>query len=162
MDVLLEILAVLFGVVGLVGCILPIIPGPPISYAGMLMLYLWGASPEKDISSLTMVIWLIITIAVTILDFIVPSYFTRITGGSKSASRASMVGMLIGIIFFPPIGMIIGAFIGAIVAETLIEGKELKDSIKPALGSFLGFLVGTGFKVIASSVMLYYIIKEII
>ncbi len=162
MDILLEILAVVFGVIGLVGCVLPILPGPPISYVGMLILYLWGASPVKDITSLTMVIWLVLTIAVTVLDFVIPSYFTRITGGSKSASRASMVGMLIGIIFFPPIGMIIGAFIGAIVAETVIERKELKDSIKPAFGSFLGFLVGTGFKVIASSIMLYYIIKEII
>ena len=162
MDILLDILAVVLGLLGIIGCVLPIIPGPPISYAGVLILYFWGSSSEPEISTQFAVIWLIITIAVTVLDFLIPAYLTRMTGGSKSTARASMLGMLLGIIFFPPIGMIIGAFAGALISEMIIEGKELKHSLKPALGSFLGFLVGTGFKLIASSIMLYYIIIEII
>ena len=162
MDILIDILAVTLGLLGIVGCILPIVPGPPISYAGVLILYLWGSSTDNDISQQVVILWLFLTIAVTALDFIIPSYFTRITGGTKSTARASMVGMLIGIAFIPPIGMILGAFLGALAAEMIIERKKFKRSLKPAMGAFIGFLIGTGFKLIASGVMLYYIIIDII
>ena len=158
MEIMLEIFAALLGIIGILGSILPVLPGPPISYVGMLLLYVWGTNTDDILTPRLMPIWLVITIAVVVIDYIVPSYFTKVTGGSKSASRASMVGMIIGIIFFPPAGMIIGAFLGALIAEMFIEGKELKHSLKAALGSFLGFLVGTGFKLISSGVMLYYII----
>lgn len=163
MEIFIDIVAVLLGIVGLLGCLLPVLPGPPCSFLGMLLLYLWG-SPQvlEDITVRVLIIMLIVTIVVTVLDYIVPGYFTKKTGGSKSASRAATVGMLIGIIFFPPWGMIVGAFVGALLAEMIIEGKELKHSLKAAWGSFLGFLVGTGFKLIASGVMLYYIIAGLI
>jgi hypothetical protein len=106
-----------------------------------------------------LLIWLAITIIVTVLDYIVPAYFTKITGGSKIAARGSLVGMFIGIIFFPPTGMIVGAFLGAVLAEVIFNGKELRKSIKPALGSFLGFIFGTFLKLVASGLMLFYIFK---
>lgn len=156
-------LAVVMGVVGILGSVLPVLPGPPISYAGMLLLYLCGGEHiREDITGNVMVVMLIVTIAVVILDYIVPSYFTKITGGSKSAARASMVGMIIGIIFFPPLGMIVGAFVGALLAEMIVEGKQFSHSLKSAMGSFLGFLAGTGLKLIACGVMMYYIVAAII
>ena len=156
-------LAVVMGIIGILGSVLPVLPGPPISYAGMLLLYQWGGEHiREDITGTVMVEILIVTIAVVILDYIVPSYFTKITGGSKSAARASMVGMIIGIIFFPPLGMIVGAFVGALLAEMIVEGKQLSHSLKSAMGSFLGFLAGTGLKLIACGVMMYYIIAAII
>lgn len=148
---LIYILAIILGLVGIVGCFLPIIPGPPISYIGMVILYFWGEN--SSFSGNTMILWLIITIVVTILDYTVPAYFTKVYGGSKASSRASLVGMIIGIIFFPPIGMIIGAFIGALVAELFVQGKDTRSSLKAAAGSFVGFLAGTGIKLIASVVM---------
>ena len=157
-EIALEIFCALLGVIGILGSVLPILPGPPISYLGMLILYIWGIDTQDDLTRTVMITWLIVAIAVVVLDYIVPSYFTKVTGGSKTAAKASTVGMIIGILFFPPAGMIIGAFLGALVAEMFIEGKELKHSLKAALGSFLGFLVGTGFKLISSGVMLYYII----
>lgn len=156
-------LAVVMGVVGILGSVLPVLPGPPIGYAGMLLLYLWGGEHiREDITGTVMTVMLIVTIVVVILDYIVPAYFTKLTGGSKSAARASMVGMIIGIIFFPPVGMIVGAFVGALLAEMIVEGKQLSHSLKAALGSFLGFLAGTGLKLIASGIILYYIIAAII
>src|SRR5574344_1793985 len=113
MNIFLEIFTIILGIIGIIGCVLPIIPGPPVSYVGMLLLYIWGTNVRDDLTARVMVVWLIITILVTVLDYIVPAYFTKLTGGSKSAARASLVGMIIGIIFFPPIGMIIGAFLGA-------------------------------------------------
>lgn len=156
-------LAVIMGVIGILGSVLPVLPGPPIGYAGMLLLYLWGGEHiREDITGTVMTVMLIVTIVVVILDYIVPAYFTKLTGGSKSAARASMVGMIIGIIFFPPVGMIVGAFLGALAAEMIVEGKQLSHSLKAALGSFLGFLAGTGLKLIASGIILYYIIAAII
>lgn len=161
-EIALEIFCALLGVIGILGSVLPILPGPPVSYIGMLILYIWGINVEDTLTSSVMITWLIVSIVVVVLDYIVPSYFTKITGGSKAASRASMVGMVIGILFFPPVGMIVGAFVGALLGEMFINGKELKHSLKSALGSFLGFLFGTGLKLIASGVMLYYIIAAAI
>lgn len=163
MEIFIDILAVILGIIGLLGCLLPVLPGPPCSFLGMFLLYMWG-SPQvlEDISSRLLVIMLIVTVVVTALDYVVPGYFTKVTGGSKSASRAATAGMLVGTVLFPPWGMIAGAFLGALAAETIIEGRHLRNSLKPALGSFLGFLVGTGLKLIASGVMLYYIIAGLI
>jgi uncharacterized protein YqgC (DUF456 family) len=161
-EIALEIFCALLGVIGILGSVLPILPGPPVSYVGMLILYIWGVNIQDDLTSTVMTTWLIISIAVVVLDYIVPSYFTKMTGGSKAAAKASTVGMIIGILFFPPAGMIIGAFIGALIGEMFIEGKELKHSLKAALGSFLGFLFGTGLKLTASGVMMYYIIAAAI
>jgi uncharacterized protein len=161
MEIMIDIFAVALGIVGLIGCILPVIPGPPVSYIGMVILYVWGHDVRDDITSKVLIVWLIVTVIVTILDYIVPAWFTKKTGGSKAASRGAFVGMVIGIIFFPPIGMIIGAFLGALLADMFVEGKELRHSLKSAMGSFLGFLAGTGLKLIASGVMMYYIIAGI-
>ncbi len=161
-EIALEIFCALLGVIGILGSVLPILPGPPVSYVGMLILYIWGVNTHDDLTRTVMITWLIVSVAVVVLDYIVPAYFTKVTGGSKAAAKASTIGMIIGILFFPPAGMIIGAFIGALIGEMFIEGKELKHSLKAALGSFLGFLFGTGLKLTASGVMMYYIIAAAI
>lgn len=163
MDIVIDILAVLLGLAGLVGCLLPVLPGPPFSFLGMLLLYLWGTPGARDdITGKLLIIMLAVTVVVTVLDYVVPGYFTKMTGGSKSASRGATVGMIIGIIFFPPIGMIVGAFLGALLVEMIVEGKQFGHSLKSASGSFLGFLAGTGLKLVASGVMMYYIIVALI
>ena len=88
-----------------------------------------------------------------------PAWVTTKTGGSKAAGRGSFVGLILGLIFFPPWGMILGSFLGALVAEVLVSGQAVADSVKPAFGSFLGFLLSTGLKLTASAVMLFYIFK---
>lgn len=166
LEIFLEILAIGLGIIGLLGCILPVIPGPPISYIGLLIMYLWVNTPlasgaGNEISGRFMLIWLAITIVVSILDYLVPVMFTKLTGGSKEAVRGSIAGMLIGIVFFPPFGILAGAFLGALLGEMILNGKKIGASFLSALGSFLGFVFGTGMKLAASGVMLYYIIKFI-
>ena len=151
-----NIIAILLAIAGLVGCILPVLPGPPISWGALLLLYFFG---NEEMSLKFLLIWLGITIVVTILDYIVPAQFTRITGGSKAAGRGSLVGLFVGLIFFPPWGMIIGAFLGALAAEVLINRKALADSVKPALGSFFGFFAGTFLKLVASGLMFWYLFR---
>lgn len=152
----LKIIAVILGIVGLVGCILPVIPGPPLSWVGLLLVFL--THPEGMTTSL-LIVWLVITVVVTILDYVAPSWITKKTGGSKAAARGTLVGLILGLIFFPPWGMIVGSFLGALIAEVVVNGSEVADSVKPAFGSFLGFLLSTGLKLTASGVMLFYIIK---
>lgn len=158
MNIVIDILAILLGVIGVLGSVLPILPGPPLSWAGLLLLFFWG---DGTMTLRFLLIWAGITVLVSILDYVVPSYFTKITGGSKAAARFSFLGMMIGIIFFPPWGMIIGAFLGALLGELLYNKKEggLSASLKPAFGSFLGFLFGTGLKLTSSGIMLYYLFR---
>ena len=160
MSTVIIILAVLCGVIGIAGSILPALPGPPVSWAGLLILYLWGSGTNAagdPMSTKFLLIWLAITIIVRIIDYVVPAYFTRITGGSKAAGRGAIVGLLVGM-FVPPVGIILGTLGGAFLAEYLVARKGGWDSARSAVGALLGFFFGTGIKLIASGLMMYYII----
>lgn len=159
METFIAIVAVIAGIIGIIGSILPALPGPPLSWAGMLLLYFWGGTNGKgeEMSLTILLVMLGVTIVVSILDYVVPSYLTKATGGSKYAGRGALVGLLIGMFFIPPWGMIIGSFLGAFLCEIHYAKKDAGDAMKAALGSFLGFLLGTGIKLIACGVMMYYI-----
>ena len=154
--IVLKIFAVILGIVGLVGCILPVIPGPPLSWLGLLLV--WFTHPDGLTAGL-LIAWLVVTVVVTVLDYVAPGWITTKTGGSKAAGRGAFVGLILGLLFVPPWGMIAGSFIGALLAEVFVSGQAVADSVKPAFGSFLGFLLSTGLKLTASGVMLFYIIK---
>ena len=152
------VIAVILGVVGILGSILPALPGPPLSWVGLLIMYfLKGTNGAGDpMSTKFLIVWLVITTVVVIIDYVVPAWFTRLTGGSKYAGWGAMVGLFVGMIV-PPVGIIVGSLAGAFIAELMLGEKGAGDSIKSALGAFLGFLFGTGIKLIASGLMLYYI-----
>lgn len=152
----IDVIAVIIALAGIVGCFLPVIPGPPLSWGALLLLYFFG---NGEMSLKFLLIWLGITIVVTILDYVVPAQFTRLTGGSKAAGRGSLVGLLLGLIFFPPWGMIAGAFLGALLAEVFINRSSVADSVKPALGSFAGFFFGTFIKLVACVLMMWNMFK---
>ena len=156
------VVAVILGVVGILGSILPALPGPPLSWVGLLIMYfLKGTNGAGDpMSTKFLIVWLVITTVVVIIDYVVPAWFTRLTGGSKYAGWGAMVGLFVGMIV-PPVGIIVGSLAGAFIAELMLGEKGAGDSIKSALGAFLGFLFGTGIKLIASGLMLYYIIVYI-
>ena len=156
-SIVLVILAVLLGIIGIIGSIVPAIPGPPISWVGLLLVFLSHRMGGTDMSLSFVLIWLGVTVAVTVLDFIVPSRFTRMAGGTKAGSTGATIGMIIGMLF-TPIGMIPCSLIGAFVAEWVQEKKSAADAFKSALGTFLGFLVGTGLKLTASCFMMFHII----
>ncbi len=153
-------LAIFWGLIGIIGCVLPVIPGPPISWLGMMVLYFWGKGTDSagdTMSTRLLVIWLVIMAVVTVLDYIVPSYLTKATGGSKYASRGALAGVLVGL-FFAPLGIVIGPMLGAFICEAAFSGKKAGQSIVPALGAFAGFVCGTLLKLIACGFMMYYIV----
>lgn len=156
---LLAILAIVAAIIGIIGSIVPGLPGPPVSWVGLLLAFFTGGTNSSgDPMSITfLLIWLGITILVSILDYVVPAYFTRLTGGTKTASRGAIAGLLIGMIV-PPIGIIVGSLLGAFLADFLIEDRGAWSSFKSSIGAFGGFICGTGLKLITAGLMFYYII----
>lgn len=154
MDILISILAILAGIIGIAGSILPGLPGTPVSWIGLLILYIWG--PE-EMPLKTLIIWGIVVAIVSVIDYVVPMWFTKVTGGSKYAERGALVGLIAGIIL-TPIGMILGSFLGAFLFELYYTRQGAAQALKAAIGSFLGFITGTGLKTIVACIILWKII----
>ena len=146
MDTLLSVLAALFAVIGCVGCIVPVLPGVALAYAGYVCLYFCSYS---EISMAWLVVFGVLTLIVSVLDYILPSYMTKKFGGSKAGERGAMAGVLGGFIF-GPIGIIVGPFIGAMLGELIYDGSDKQRAFRSGLGSFLSFFVGTGIKLAVS------------
>ena len=163
MSTVIIILAVLAGIIGIAGSVLPGLPGPPFSWLGLLILYIWGngTNAAGESMSLTFLLaWLAVTVVVCVIDYVVPAWFTRVTGGSRAAGRGAIVGLVAGMLM-PPVGIILGTLLGAFMAEFLVSRKDGWQSAKSAIGALLGFLSGTGIKLMASGLMLYLIIVYI-
>ena len=154
METCIAIVAVILGIVGIVGSVVPGLPGPPLSWVGLLLLYFWGGDP---MTLRFLLLWLLVTLLVTGLDYVVPGYFTKVTGGSKYGGWGAIAGLFVGLLV-PPVGMIVGSLLGAFLAELLFAKKDTATSLKSALGAFLGFLFGTGIKLISAALMMYYIV----
>lgn len=158
MDYFLIGFGILLMISGILGGILPVLPGPPLSYIGLLLLHF---TERYQFSSRFLIIWAAITVLVYLLDYIVPAWGTKRFGGSKRGIWGSILGLLVGLIFFPPFGIIVGPFAGAVIGE-LSSGKDSHSALKSGFGSFLGFLVGTLLKLITSGMMTWYFFRELI
>ena len=155
-EIILTIVAFLFLLTGLAGAIIPMLPGPPLSYVGLLLLQ-W--SGYGCFTSGFLWWWAAITVAVTIGDYFLPALMTRRFGGSRLATIGSIFGLLAGLFFFPPAGLIIGPFLGALAGELIHNRTDGIKAFSVALGSFLAFILGTGTKLIVSAVMMFYAVK---
>jgi len=154
-DYLLLILGILLIILGIIGCLVPVLPGPPFSFLGIIFL---NFSRFGDFTTAALITLGAIAVAVTILDFIVPVWGTKKFGGSKYGTRGATVGVIIGL-FLGPLGIIFGAFIGAFAGEMIFK-DDINYAIKASMGSLLGFLTGIGLKLAASLIMTFYFVKE--
>ncbi|MDD2284059.1 MAG: DUF456 domain-containing protein [Paludibacter sp.] len=157
MDLFLIIVAGIFLLMGLLGSILPVLPGIPLSYLGIILLHLSSAA---QFSVKFLIIWGIIVIIIQVLDFIIPAWGTKKTGGSKAGVWGSVIGLLAGFLA-GPWGIITCPFLGALVGE-LIAGKTSEKAFRAAFGTFIGFLVGTLSKLIVAGILLFYYVKAFI
>jgi len=142
--------------IGIIGCLLPLLPGPPISYVGLLLLQLRSDPPY---TSEFMWCWASIVLLLFILDYLIPIYGTKRFGGTKYGLWGCMVGLIAGF-WFGPVGIVAGPFFGALLGEW-IGRRNSNQAMKAAIGSFVGFLLGTVIKLVASVVMLYYFITAL-
>lgn len=154
-DYILLIIGILLMIFGIIGCLVPVLPGPPLNYLGILLLHL---TRFGHFSRTTLIVLAAITIIVTILDFVVPIWGTKKFGGSKYGVRGATVGLMIGILL-GPLGIVLGSLIGAFIGE-MIYRDDIKYAIKAGFGSLIGFLTGIGLKLAASLIMTFYFIKE--
>jgi uncharacterized protein YqgC (DUF456 family) len=156
-DYVFLILGIILMIIGIIGCLVPVLPGPPLSFLGLILLHVtrFGNFTPTVLISLG-----VVTVVVTILDYIVPIWGTKKFGGSKYGTRGATVGLIIGL-FLGPVGIIIGPLAGAIVGE-LIFKDDMKYALKAGFGSLFGFLTGIGLKLAASFIMTFYFVKELI
>ncbi|TVZ16616.1 DUF456 domain-containing protein [Maribacter sp. MAR_2009_72] len=152
MDIVLLVLGFIFMLIGILGSFLPVLPGPPISWIGLLLLYMTKAiSMNWTFLGITLAIALL----VFALDYIIPAMGTKKFGGTKAGVIGTTIGLVVALIFpiLGPFGIIIWPFIGALVGE-LLNKADKKTATKAAFGSFLGFLTGTFIKFLVAIVYL--------
>ncbi len=158
MELFLIIVGFVLIIIGLAGCIIPGLPGPPLSYLGVILQQLRPG--ENPFTTKFLIIWGFITLAVSLLDYLLPIYGTKKYGGSRPGVYGSVAGLLIGLFFFPPLGIIIGPFLGAFLGE-LLSGKEAWAALRAGFGSFIGFLSGTAAKLVVSGILTYHFIHVV-
>ena len=158
MDIVLAVLGGILILLGVVGCFLPILPGPPLSFAGILLLHF---SSLAQFSNTFLIISAVVVIAVSLLDYLVPVMGAKRFGGSKMGIIGCVLGLILGIFLFPPIGIIVGPFLGAIVGE-LVNGDDLNKAVKSGFGSVVGYLFGTGVKLAVSLVLAYFYVERLV
>jgi uncharacterized protein YqgC (DUF456 family) len=158
MESFLSILGGFSILVGLIGCVVPGVAGPPFSFLGLILLSI--ARGWEPFSTGFLVAMAVLTAVVTALDYIVPAAGARKFGASRMGFWGAVAGMLVGLLAFPPFGLILGAFLGAIVGE-LWAGKQTQDALRAGWGVFIGVLVGMVLKLIASGIMTFAFIKAL-
>jgi uncharacterized protein YqgC (DUF456 family) len=156
--IVLIILGVISLIVGLIGCVIPGIAGPPFSFLALILLSI--AKKWEPFGTEFLIVMAVLTIVVTALDYIVPAAGAKKFGASKAGFWGAVLGLLVGLIWFPPFGMIIGAFIGAFVGE-LAVGKQSHEAMKAGVGVFMGVMFGMVLKLILSGIMTFYFIKAL-
>jgi len=151
LTITLLVIAGIAALLGIVGTIIPSLPGPPLCFAAMVIVYF--VCPGQI--TLSLLIWmLVVTIIVTVLDYVIPVVFTKMGGGSKPAMWGTTIGTFAGL-FFMPWGLILGPLAGAFIGE-ISHNKNLFHATKVALASFVSFLLNTWLKIIASLLMTFF------
>jgi uncharacterized protein YqgC (DUF456 family) len=170
MDILLIVLGAICLLLGLVGCVAPVVPGVPLSYLGLLLLH-W--TERVQFSWQFLVVWGVVVVVIQILDYFIPAWGTKKFGGTKYGVWGSTIGLFAGFLM-GPLGIIIGPFVGAVVGEliyfnrhpqnTIVQPKNtnFNRALRAGFGSFVGLLAGTLVKVVCCGVMIACFVKELI
>jgi uncharacterized protein len=168
MDFFLISLGILLALFGIVGAIIPGLPGPPISFISLILMNLTDNITYSESFFFT---FGFLALAITLLDYYVPIYGTKKFGGSRAGVVGSTVGLIAAVFILPfagiiigpfgLLGIILGPFAGAWIGETM-AGTRGDLALKAAFGSFIGFLAGTLVKLVYSMAIMIIIVIDII
>ena len=159
MEILLICLSAVFILLGIAGSFLPILPGPITGWGGLLLLHQTARVPNN--TSL-LISTFIIALVVFLIDYIIPILGTKKFGGSKKGIIGATLGVLVGLVFLGPLGVLVGPFVGAYLGELLGNPKDSKKALKAAFGSLIGFLTGVFLKFTVSVIYLGIYLKALI
>ena len=157
LEVVLIAIGLILALAGMIGCILPVIPGPLLSFSALLLLS-W-TKKWQIFSPSFLIIMGALTAILMAFDYIAPALGAKKFGASKSGLWGSVMGMIIGIFFVPPWGLMIGAFVGALVGE-LAAGKSGRKALRAGWGILIGNVFGVGIKLAFTAVILFYYVKQ--
>ncbi len=160
LDIVLIAAAALLFIVGIIGCVVPGLPGVPLCWGGLLAGHFIHC--KEPVTFTVLIIAAVACVIVTIVDFIVPSYFTKKSGGSKAGSTGSMLGVIAGIVTGQILLIFIGPFVGALIGEIIHDSSNIKKAFRSACYSFLGFITGTGLKLVTAGCMIVVFIRSFI
>jgi len=158
LDTVLIVIGFLFQVVGLAGCVLPWLAGPPFNFLGLILLCL--AKGWDTFSPAFLIVMGALTLLTTVLDYVLPMAGAKKYGSTKRGFWGAFFGMVIGVVLFPPFGMIIGAFLGAVAGE-ISAGKKNAEAMKAGWGVFLGVITALILKLLVSGIMTFFFVKAI-
>ena len=153
MDIIYIIIAFVCAFVGIMGSVVPVLPGPPLSYVALVLLYLCD---NTGLSMPMLIVMGVIMAVITVLDYIAPAWMTKLKDGSKSAANGALIGIVVGL-FLGPWGVILGPFLGAFIGEWIASSSKDK-AFNVALMSFYAFLLTSGIKLIYGAVVLAMIV----
>ena len=156
MEIFLLVIAFLLMLIGVIGCIVPGLPGTPIAYLG---LWIAQATERVDFSWQFLLVWGIVMVVVSVLDYVVPAWGTKHYGGTRYGVWGSTLGVFVGL-FFGAAGVILGPLVGAVLGE-MLSGKALSEALKAGWGSFVGILFGTVIKLICCGLMTVELIQAV-
>jgi uncharacterized protein YqgC (DUF456 family) len=151
MDIALLLIGFCCMILGILGSFLPVLPGPGLSWLGILLLYLTNAVP---MNYWILGITLLITIVISILDYTIPAQGTKRFGGSSYGIWGTNIGLVVGIFAPVPFGFLIGPFVGAFVGELIYNSTDHKRALKAATGSLIGFLASSFMKFVICTIFL--------
>ena len=152
MNTFILIFAACLTAAGIVGCFIPVVPGPLLSYCGVLCLLSTDAPP----SITALVVFGAATILVSVLDYVIPMVGAKYFNCSKIGVLGVAVGTIAGLFFFP-LGLVLGPFLGAFVVELIVK-KSVADAALGGIGALLGFLASALVKMLLCAGMLTYVV----
>jgi len=157
--VILIILGALLQLVGLAGCVLPWLAGPPFNFIGLILLSV--AKGWKPFGPTFLILMGGLTALTMVLDYAMPLAGTRRFGASKRGFWGAIVGMIAGAFVLPPFGLMLGAFIGAVAGE-LSAGKDQSRALRAGWGVFVGMMAAMAVKLVVSGIMTFYFIRALL
>jgi hypothetical protein len=143
-EVTLLLLGLFLNGLGILGCVLPVLPGPLLSW---LSLFVFLFIPHTDISNTTLMVTGVLMAVISVSDYAIPVLGAKRFGSSKEGIWGGAIGVVVGLFFFPPIGIILGPLIGTVIGD-LIAGGTFTKALNSGMGSLIGFMVGTAIKLI--------------
>jgi uncharacterized protein len=163
MDTVLTVFLITLGfvlaVAGFLGCLIPMLPGPPLTFAALILLSFVKGWEPFTLNFLLVMAGLVVLTA--LLDYVIPALGARKYGATRLGVWGSAVGLIVGLVFFPPFGMFLGGMAGAVVGE-LLAGRRGGEAFRAGWGVFLGSMVSTGFRMSLAAVMLFFYVKEMV